>query len=125
MLEGLAARWLERGVGADYLTRALTAGLPPQVGSPVGFVRRRLTDKMPPRLPAAPQTPVTGTAVRRVMMECTECGVPGPPGALPDGLCRACRTPAPGTAPVTPVEVPAGRDVHALVGSLRDLMRKP
>ncbi|MEV5162473.1 MarR family transcriptional regulator, partial [Streptomyces sp. NPDC053728] len=30
---------------AAYLTQALTAGLPPDVGSPVGLVRRRLNDK--------------------------------------------------------------------------------
>lgn len=120
-LEGLASAWLDRGVNTDYLTRALTAGLPDQVGSPIGLVRRRLTDKIPPRLPEAPTTTPPDAPVRRVMMECTECGVPGPSEALPDGLCRPCRTPAPDT----PVEVPAERDVHALVGSLRNLMTAP
>ncbi|MYX74429.1 MarR family transcriptional regulator [Streptomyces sp. SID3915] len=126
-LEELPARgWT--GVDPDYLTQALTAGLPPRIGSPVGFVRRRLTDKIPPRLPAAPTPPAPGTSVHRVMMECTECGVPGPPEALPDGLCRSCRTPSPSTTPAAgagPAEAPAERDVHALVGSLRDLMRAP
>ncbi|WP_406252577.1 MarR family transcriptional regulator [Streptomyces atratus] len=93
-LEQAAAEWFARGVGADYLTHALTAGLPASVDSPFGFVRRRLRDKLPPRLPAAtPATP--GTPVRRLMVECTECGAPGRPEAFRDGLCRPCREPDP------------------------------
>ncbi|MEU0129149.1 MarR family transcriptional regulator [Streptomyces sp. NPDC006289] len=127
VLEELAAAWLDRGVDTDFLTRALVAGLPPQIGSPVGFVRRRLIDKIPPRLPGAVPTAFPARVVRRVLMECTECGVPGPPEALPDGLCRSCRTPSPDTAPAAPAEGPAEpeRDVHALVSSLRNLMRAP
>lgn len=53
-LEPLSAAWFARGVSADYLTSALTAGLPERIGSPIGLVRRRLTDKMPPQLPAVP-----------------------------------------------------------------------
>ncbi|MDV9200217.1 MarR family transcriptional regulator, partial [Streptomyces sp. Wh19] len=93
-LEQTAAEWFERGVDADYLTHALTAGLPASIGSPFGFVRRRLRDKIPPRLPAA--TPVAqATPVRRLMMECTECGAPGRPEAFRDGLCRRCRESGP------------------------------
>ncbi|WP_405713415.1 MULTISPECIES: MarR family transcriptional regulator [unclassified Streptomyces] len=93
-LEQAAAEWFARGVDADYLTRALTAGLPASVDSPFGFVRRRLRDKLPPRLPAAtPAAP--GTPVRRLMVECTECGAPGRPEAFRDGLCRPCREPDP------------------------------
>lgn len=129
VLEGLASAWLDRGVNTDYLTRALTAGLPAQIGSPVGFVRRRLTDKIPPRLPVAPSLPAPDAPVRRVMMECTDCGVPGPPEALPDGLCRSCRAPAPrtgtGVTPDTTDGEPVGRDINALVGNLRNLMRTP
>lgn len=127
VLEGLASAWLDRGVNTDYLARALTAGLPAQIGSPIGFVRRRLTDKIPPRLPVAPSLPTPDAPVRRVLMECTECGVPGPPEALPDGLCRSCRAPAPsaGVTPDTTAEEPAGRDINALVGNLRNLMRTP
>ncbi|SCE27134.1 hypothetical protein GA0115249_116430 [Streptomyces sp. PpalLS-921] len=51
--------------------------------------------------------------------------VPGPPEALPDGLCRSCRTPSPEAGAPTPVEVPEQRDIHALVGSLRNLMQAP
>ncbi|GGV93191.1 hypothetical protein GCM10015535_55780 [Streptomyces gelaticus] len=93
-LEQMAAEWFARGVDADYLTRALTAGLPASVDLPFGFVRRRLRDKLPPRLPAAaPAAP--GTPVRRLMVECTECGAPGRPEAFRDGLCRPCRDPDP------------------------------
>lgn len=125
VLEERAAEWLARGVSTDYLIHALTSGLPRTVDVPRGFVRRRLDDKRPPRLPAPP------TPVRHALMECTRCGVPGRPEALPDGLCRACRRPAPGvdTAP-TPVaglasEAIAASDVHALVGHLRELTRTP
>ncbi|MGW1812645.1 MarR family transcriptional regulator [Streptomyces sp. NPDC002125] len=122
-LEPLAAAWFARGVSADYLTSALTAGLPEPIGSPIGLVRRRLTDKMPPQLPTAP-APVQGppgTPVRALLVECTECGRPGPAGALPDGLCRPCGTASAEEA--TPAEVE--RDVPALVASLRNLMRTP
>ncbi|MFF2409342.1 MarR family transcriptional regulator [Streptomyces sp. NPDC058092] len=128
VLEELAGAWLARGVNTDYLTHALTSGLPDRVDSPVGFVRRRLLDKIPPSLPAAPATSAPGTPVRRLMVECTECGAPGRPEALPDGLCLPCRTPAPDAASDTALgtalgEPPAGRDIRALVGNLRDLLR--
>ena len=65
VLEPLAAQWFARGVDADYVVQALVAGLPSRVDSPVGFVRRRLTDKIRPRylLPPyrrRPATPYTG-----------------------------------------------------------------
>ncbi|MEV7851271.1 MarR family transcriptional regulator [Streptomyces sp. NPDC088183] len=91
-LEQAAAEWLARGVDADYLTQALTAGLPASVDSPFGFVRRRLRDKLPPRLPA-PTSAAQATPVRRLMLECTECGTPGRPEAIRDGLCKRCREP--------------------------------
>ncbi|MEU9060614.1 MarR family transcriptional regulator [Streptomyces sp. NPDC048430] len=128
-LERLAAEWFTRGVDADYLTQALTSGLPALIGSPVGFVRRRLTDKLPPRLPAAPAAGSHASDVRPLLVECAECGRPGPADALPDGLCRPCRaTVQAGTA--APAEVaaaglPGERDVHALVGGMRNLMRAP
>ncbi|MEU1123951.1 MarR family transcriptional regulator [Streptomyces sp. NPDC005899] len=124
VLEQLAEEWFARGVDAAYLTEALTAGLPARVDSPVGLVRRRLTDKLPPRLPPTAVPPAPGTAVRRTMMECTRCGVPGRPEALPDGLCRGCRLPGQ-EAPVAPADLPAGRDVHAYVAGLRDLLKAP
>ncbi|MEV6307397.1 MarR family transcriptional regulator [Streptomyces sp. NPDC051840] len=124
-LESLAAEWFARGVDAAYLTQALTAGIPAQVGSPVGFVRRRLTDKLPPHLPSSPAPASAAPPARRLVAECTECGRPGPPEALPDGLCRPCRTTATAAPSTTPVAPPAERDVHALVGRLRDLTRLP
>ncbi|HWU07102.1 MAG TPA: MarR family transcriptional regulator [Streptomyces sp.] len=133
-LERLAAEWFARGVDAGYLTQALTSGIPARIGSPVGFVRRRLTDKLPPRLPAAPAPGPVAPDVRPLLVECAECGRPGPAAALPDGLCRPCRvtvqagagasTGAGASEGATP-ELPAGRDVKALVGSMRNLMRAP
>ncbi|WP_406496045.1 MarR family transcriptional regulator [Streptomyces sp. NBC_00846] len=128
VLEGLAGAWLARGVNTDYLTHALTSGLPDRVDTPVGFIRRRLVDKIPPRLPAAPTPSAPGIHGRRLMVECTECGAPGRPEALPDGLCLPCRTPAPeidsDTAPNSALGEPlAERDIRALVGNLRDLLR--
>ncbi|WP_405851153.1 MarR family transcriptional regulator [Streptomyces sp. NBC_01369] len=93
-LEQAAAEWFARGVDADYLTHALTAGLPASVDSPFGFVRRRLHDKLPPRLPATPPAR-PGTPIRRLMVECTECSAPGRPEAFRDGLCRPCRETGP------------------------------
>ncbi|MFC8228410.1 MarR family transcriptional regulator [Streptomyces sp. NPDC057287] len=125
VLEELAAAWLDRGVNTDYLTQALVSGLPAQVGSPVGIVRRRLTDKIPPRLPTTPAPAAPGAPARRVLMECTECGAPGEPQALPDGLCRRCRTQAEEPSSGAPAEASVERDIHALVGGLRDLLKAP
>ncbi|MFJ8749893.1 MarR family transcriptional regulator [Streptomyces sp. NPDC102441] len=125
-LEEAAAAWLARGVNTEYLVQALTAGLPPAVDSPVGFLRRRLRDKLPPLLPAAPAPDAPGMPERRPMVECTECGAPGRPEALPDGLCRSCRAPdQAGTDTTTAAEPPAERDVAAYVGTLRELLRLP
>ncbi|MET9408291.1 hypothetical protein ABZX90_21380 [Streptomyces sp. NPDC002935] len=85
LLEELASTWLARGATVDHLAQSLVAGLPEHVHSPRALVQRRLRDKMPPELP----TPVERTV--RAMVVCTDCGVPGRPEALPDGLCRACR----------------------------------
>ncbi|MGW0855544.1 MarR family transcriptional regulator [Streptomyces sp. NPDC002690] len=137
VLEPLAAAWFARGVSAGYLTSALTAGLPEQVGSPVGLVRRRLTDKMPPRLSATPTPPpvpapgAPAAPVRGLLVECTDCGRPARAEALPDGLCAPCRTahqtPEPADPDAAPVSAPAQveRDVPALVAGLRNLMRTP
>ncbi|MFJ8848441.1 MarR family transcriptional regulator [Streptomyces cyaneofuscatus] len=124
-LEPLAAEWLARGVSVDYLISALTAGLPAQVDSPLGFTRKRLTDKMPPHLPntADSSSPGAPTPSRRVLVECTDCGRPGQPEALPDGLCRPCRTtrqPNTDQAPIDPTEA---ADVKAHMTNLRDLLK--
>ncbi|MER6597376.1 MarR family transcriptional regulator [Streptomyces parvus] len=124
-LEALATEWLDRGVSIDYLTSALTAGLPAQVDCPPRFVRRRLTDKIPPQLPTTPSpSPSTGTPTPRLLMECTDCGRPGRPEALPDGLCRPCRAAHTGSDQATPdpTEVAA---VKARMADLRDLLKAP
>lgn len=127
-LEEQANDWLARGVTPDYLIRVLAGGLPGEaITSPRGFVRHRLKEKEPPHL--ATTTPATPS--RRVMMECTQCGVPGRPEALPDGLCRGCRQPAQGTdtAPEPSTgqgaTIIANRDVHSFVDRLRDMIKAP
>ncbi|MET8184962.1 MarR family transcriptional regulator [Streptomyces sp. NPDC005246] len=124
-LEPLAAQWFARGVDADYLTHALTSGLPAQVGSPIGLVRRRLHDKIPPHLPTTPTPATPGSPVRRLMMECTGCGTPGPSEALPDGLCRTCRKPDPDAASEQATGANAERNVHSLVAELRGMLKHP
>ncbi|WP_203237967.1 MarR family transcriptional regulator [Streptomyces sp. S8] len=121
-LEPRAAEWLARGVSVDYLTTALTAGLPTEINSPVGFLRRRLTAKLPPHLP--PETTTRPAAPSgRVLVECTECGTPGPSEALPDGLCRPCReTCATGPGDSPPV-LPAPPDIKAYMANLRTLLK--
>ncbi|SCF70343.1 MarR family transcriptional regulator [Streptomyces sp. Cmuel-A718b] len=122
-LEPLATRWLDRGVTLDYLTNALTAGLPTQVDSPIGLLRRRLIDKLPPHLPATTTTrPDTPTPTRRLLVECTDCGRPGPPEALPDGLCRPCHQThtTTGDTPPDPTQIAA---VKAHMANLRDLLK--
>ncbi|GAA3003485.1 hypothetical protein JCM13580A_20070 [Streptomyces drozdowiczii] len=116
-LEPLAAAWLARGVDVTHLTQALTAGLPEDVAFPLGLVRRRLVDKMPPRLPDAPPS---GRPAPDLRVECVECGRPGPAEALPDGLCHPCRAPRLQAAPPDEPD-----DVPARVAGLRDLMRTP
>ncbi|MFJ9920349.1 MarR family transcriptional regulator [Streptomyces rubiginosohelvolus] len=124
-LEPLAAQWLDRGVTTDYLTSTLTAGLPAQIDSPAGLIRRRLIDKLPPRLPATPSTPAgtpTPTPTHRLLVECTDCGRPGPPEALPDGLCRPCHT-AHSTGARPSPDATQIAAVKAHMANLRDLLK--
>ncbi|MGW7594841.1 MarR family transcriptional regulator, partial [Streptomyces rubiginosohelvolus] len=53
-------------------------------------------------------------------VECVECGRPGPADALPDGLCRPCRSSHAQNAPRD-----AADSVPARVAGLRELMRTP
>ncbi|WP_406114077.1 MarR family transcriptional regulator [Streptomyces sp. NBC_01014] len=129
-LEGLALEWLARGVSPAYIVQALAAGLPAEpINSPLGFVRRRLKQKTPPHQPSIPAPGTVGSPARRLLVECTKCGTPGRPEALPDGLCHACR---PGALPTgrttTATDTQAAtartaRDVHARVEILRALAR--
>ncbi|WP_299535464.1 hypothetical protein [uncultured Streptomyces sp.] len=95
-LEPKVSEWFERGASEPEILRALTAGLPNPVHHAASLVERRLVDKLPP-LRVAPPRVVLRT------LECGKCGAPGPPEALPGGLCRPCRTPA---APDTPYGTP-------------------
>ncbi|OWA23073.1 MarR family transcriptional regulator [Streptomyces sp. CS057] len=124
-LEPLAAQWLARGVSVDYLTSALTAGLPAQVDSPVGLLRRRLTDKIPPRLPTTGSpSPSAPPPAHHLLVECTDCRRPGPPQALPDGLCRPCREAHSGSMDRENSPHPADiADVKAHMSNLRGLLK--
>jgi hypothetical protein len=102
-LTDLVIPWLERGASTVSVIQALTAGLPDAVHAPRGFVARRLRDKLPP-LPVSTSVPTASDErpsgrPRRLMPECTECGVPGRPAAFVGGLCRGCRTTASQGAP--------------------------
>ncbi|MFI0238862.1 hypothetical protein [Streptomyces sp. NPDC016845] len=88
-LEDLAAAWLAREPAPYNLTHTLTTGLPSTVHSPRAFVARRLRDKLPPERPRLASAPHPAERHRN-LVECTECGTPGRPEAIPDGLCRAC-----------------------------------
>ncbi|MGY1452314.1 hypothetical protein [Streptomyces sp. SS8] len=122
-----AAVWLERGASPVQLLLALTSGLPETVHCPGALARRRLADRLPPEAAAVPavptpapaSVPAQGAAPRRVM-ECTGCGRPGRPEALPGGLCRDCRG-LPEPAPAGP---PAA-EVRARVERLRAGLRAP
>lgn len=108
-LEPSAAQWLERVEPAAF-TQAMTSGLPADVYSPAGLLRARLTRRLPPERSAPP-------APRGWRLECTECGVPGEPAALPGGLCRPCREePDP---PAEPVGTLSGDAVRTWTATLR------
>ncbi|MFG3391760.1 MarR family transcriptional regulator [Streptomyces parvus] len=127
-LEPQAAAWFARGVDADYLIAALTAGLPAQVDCPPRFVRRRLADKIPPHRPAGHTSPGTSTPApspaRRLLVECTDCGRPGRPEALPDGLCRPCSAAHSESDEATPDPTQIAA-VKAHMTNLRDLLKAP
>nr|WP_043247842.1 hypothetical protein [Streptomyces vinaceus] len=124
-LEPLASAWLARGVNVDYLTTALTAGLPTHIDSPAGLLHRRLTDKIPPHIPTTTEdrSPDTKEPTYETLLECTNCRRPGPPGALPDGLCHPCHHAhthdGESTTP-TPDEIAA---VKAHIANLRNLLK--
>ena len=53
------AVWLERGASPEAVRRTLSANLPPDLRYPAAFLAHRLTELLPPPLPAAPG-PVPG-----------------------------------------------------------------
>jgi hypothetical protein len=114
----LVVPWLERAT-PEQLRTALTAGLPPVVGSPAGLVRTRLLDKLPPvAIPGARTggTPVPPSWAERqaaldaalgegpaaavpapVVVEAARCPGHGDPCGRPavsHGLCRRHRVAA-------------------------------
>lgn len=91
---------------------------------PLGLVRRRLTDKIPPRIPTTPST-ASGTPAppHRILMECTDCGRPGQPEALPDGLCRPCRTTHHPDTDETPAPPAEAAQIKARMTNLRGLLK--
>jgi len=74
--------WLDRGAAPEAVRRTLTASLPEApLRHPAGLLAHRLTELLPPPLPAAP---ATRAAVRPLPLQ--NC----------DGCDRAFRAPAPG-----------------------------
>ncbi|MFD6932381.1 MarR family transcriptional regulator [Streptomyces sp. NPDC059945] len=127
-LADLAAPWFERGVTPDRFTNALTSGLPDVVHAPRALLGRRLRDKLPPEAapdptpaPAPGPGPERGPAhgLRRTIVECTECGVPGRPQALPGGLCRACAAPGRASGPSVTATADGAPDVRRHVSRIR------
>ncbi|MGN5379182.1 hypothetical protein BIV25_13615 [Streptomyces sp. MUSC 14] len=108
-LAPLVAEWFVRGADDSAVLHALTAGLPSPVHHPAALVRSRLTSKLPPEPVRQPPRPP------RRILECAECGVPGRPEALADGLCRACRgaPPRDRAHPNGPLAAPAIRSYAA------------
>ncbi|MCF6524279.1 hypothetical protein HOY81_14440 [Streptomyces sp. JJ36] len=103
-LEPLAAVWLGRDPSPERFVQALTAGLPVPVHSPRGLLRSRLRAKLPPE-PVTPPAVPARTPLR--LVECAVCRAPGRAGALPGGVCAACRgRPGPGRQPKTATGVP-------------------
>ncbi|WP_338931825.1 hypothetical protein WEB32_18880 [Streptomyces netropsis] len=115
-LEDLAAEWLARGVTPSDFARTITAGLPDVVHSPGALTRKRLIDKLPSE-PVRIARAAVPDAPRR-LMECTGCGTPGRPEALPGGLCRPCRGDL-SDEPLGATEV----EIHARVERLRATLR--
>jgi hypothetical protein len=77
--------WLERGVAPDAVRRTLTAALPAgQLHHPAGLLRHRLTELLPPPLPAAPP----GASRPDPFQTCDACDLAF--RAPEPGLCSAC-----------------------------------
>ncbi|MFF1307780.1 hypothetical protein [Streptomyces sp. NPDC058307] len=107
-LAPLVGVWFDRGVSEEAVRHALTNGLPTPVHHPAALLRRRLTDKLPPEPP--PERPP------HRILECAECRVPGPPEALPGGVCNSCRD---GYAPARPGALLPASEIHARANQIR------
>ncbi len=87
----------------------------------------RRPDPPPPHRQTATPTPSHHrkhpAPTRRLLVECTDCGRPGQPEALPDGLCRPATKPTPQAAtphPPTPLQIAA---VRTHMANLRTLLK--
>ncbi|MGW7200076.1 hypothetical protein [Streptomyces chryseus] len=77
-LSAVAADWLRRGISPADLRYALTSALPPSgVRSAVGFLRHRLTVKMPQQRSLAQRTPDGPTFTERLPKPLLTCEGPG------------------------------------------------
>ncbi|WP_399926584.1 hypothetical protein [Streptomyces kanamyceticus] len=113
-LEPRVTQWFARGATEPDILRALTAGLPTPVYSPAALVRSRLTSKLPPEPPPPRPAPLR-------FLECTHCGAPGRPDALPGGTCGPCRGERGlGSRPTLPPET-----VHAHAAAIRTVATLP
>ncbi|GAQ58063.1 hypothetical protein a10_07948 [Streptomyces acidiscabies] len=115
-LAPLVEEWFARGANAEAVRTALTAGLPHVVHSPAALLHRRLVDKMPSPVPVRPVVPEAVRPVR--LLECSECGVPGRPEALPGGVCKGCTG-----SPVRPAGYLDALDVRAQADAFRASIR--
>ncbi|WP_424212170.1 hypothetical protein ACN20G_08725 [Streptomyces sp. BI20] len=112
-LAPLAARWFERGAGAQELYGELTAGLPPLIHRAAGLVRDRLVRKAPEPGTRGPARPwhdrplvVAGTPT------CGDVGVGPVAGAGATGATGAGRARVAGMVECAD---PAGRHTHPML----------
>ncbi|WP_274560745.1 hypothetical protein [Streptomyces spiramyceticus] len=104
-----AAEWLRRGITSAELCRALTAGLPAGgIQSAVGFLRHRLTTKLPAPAPPKPRVSYDELPPSRIPSPLITCAGPGPDHAFrpvaDETQCAPCRTDH-----ATPVPAPRRR----------------
>ncbi|MGW1197138.1 hypothetical protein ACWD4B_15075 [Streptomyces sp. NPDC002536] len=93
--------WLDRGIGPRQITRTLTAGLPTgAIPWPARLLSYRLTDWLPPTLPARPEAPSEppSTTPARPLPFHTCGGCERVFRAAEPGRCRDCRQAAGGAA---------------------------
>ncbi|MFE9336024.1 hypothetical protein [Streptomyces sp. NPDC007063] len=124
----LAARWLERGIGADDIRTALTAGLE-RARSPLGALRWRLEHALPEPAPAvAAVPPDPGSTPLPRVSGMRECAGPHTQPLLftPVGdeeRCPACRTDA--AAVTATAAAPSGPGLTAFRAARRALAVPP
>ncbi|MFI0780030.1 helix-turn-helix domain-containing protein [Streptomyces sp. NPDC021212] len=83
------AVWLERGAAPDAVRRTLTANLPPDLRYPAAFLAHRLTELLPPPLPAATPTAPGSRPAVVPLRNCNGCDRAFRSAA--PGRCRDCR----------------------------------